>query len=78
MIVGIGSLLGFYFITAGVKYIGASKAAFINMLEPVTGVIGGVLFYHDVINFRSLIGCICVLLSVLLIAMDGKSSSEAA
>ena len=74
-IVGIGSLLGFYFITAGVRYIGASKAAFINMLEPITGVIGGVLFYHDIINLRSLIGCICVLLSVLFITMDSKKDS---
>lgn len=76
VIVGIGSLLGFYFITAGVKYIGASRAAFINMLEPVTGVIGGVLFYHDIISFRSFTGCICVLLSVLFIALDGKNESD--
>ena len=78
VIVGIGSLLGFYFITAGVKYIGASKAAFINMLEPVTGVIGGIVFYHDVVSARSLTGCVCVLLSVLFIALDGKNVSDSA
>lgn len=70
LVVGIGSLLGFYFITAGVKYIGAGKAAFLNMLEPITAVVGGVLFYHDIISIRSALGCACVFLSVLLIALD--------
>lgn len=74
-IVGIISVLGFYFMTAGIKLLGASRAAFINMLEPVTAVIGGILFYHDIITVRSIIGCLCVLLSVLFIAMDGKHAS---
>lgn len=70
-VVGIGSLLAFYFITAGVKLVGAGKAAFLNMLEPITGILGGVLLYQESIGFRGWAGCFCVLLSVLLIGLDG-------
>lgn len=70
-VVGIGSLLAFYFITAGIKGIGAGRAAVLNMLEPMTGVVGGVLIYHEVLTKRAGIGCLCVLAAVLLIALDG-------
>lgn len=78
VVVGFGSMIGFYFITAGVKSVGASKAAFLNMLEPTIGVVGGVLLYHDVIGIKGMIGCVCVLLSVLLIALDGANNGNEA
>jgi len=70
LIVGIVSLLGFYFIAAGVKCVGASKVAFLNMLEPITSVIGGVLLFHDNISVRGALGCTCVLVSALLVGLE--------
>lgn len=75
-IVGLGSLLAFYLVTAGIKRIGASKASFLNMLEPITGVILGVLLYQENFPLRAKFGCLCVLLSVLLIAADGRKQAE--
>lgn len=70
-VVGIGSLLGFYFVTDGIKRIGAGCAAFINMLEPVTGVLGGVMIYHETLTSQAGIGCASILAAVLLVAFDG-------
>ena len=75
-IVGVGSLLGFYLITMGIKRIGASKASFLNMLEPITGVVFGVLLYQEAFPLRSKAGCVCVLLSVFLIALDGHRNRK--
>lgn len=75
-VVGLGSLLAFYLITAGIKQIGARKASFLNMLEPVAGVFLSVLIYRESFPFRSLIGCLCIIGSVLFIAFDGKGTAD--
>lgn len=68
---GLGSLLAFYLLTAGIKLIGASTASFFNMLEPVTSLVVSTLVYHDVPGIKTLLGCGLVLMSVLLVALDG-------
>lgn len=69
--VGVGSLFAFYLIAYGIKRVGASRAAFLNMLEPGFGVVAGVLIYNEVLSAREGLGCLCILLSVLFIAFDG-------
>lgn len=76
-VVGIGSMLGFYFVTDGIKRIGAGRAAFINMLEPVTGVLGGVMIYHETLTSQAGIGCASILAAVLLVAFDGVHREKA-
>lgn len=75
--VGLGCFLAFYLITAGIRQIGAERVAFLNMLEPVTGVLAGVLIYREILTARSVCGCACVLASVLLIALDGRKKADA-
>lgn len=75
-VVGLGSLLAFYLITAGIKQIGARKASFLNMLEPVAGVVLSVLIYRESFPLRSLIGCLCIVGSVLFIAFDSRESTD--
>lgn len=75
-VVGLGSLLAFYLITAGIKQIGARKASFLNMLEPVAGVVLSVLIYQESFPLRSLIGCLCIVGSVLFIAFDSRESTD--
>lgn len=69
--VGAGSFLGFYLLTAGVKRVGAATAAFLNMLELIVAVAGGVMIYKDAFSAKTAVGFICILLSVLLITFDG-------
>lgn len=75
-VVGLGSLLACYLITAGIKQIGARKASFLNMLEPVAGVVLSVLIYQESFPLRSLIGCLCIVGSVLFIAFDSRESTD--
>lgn len=74
--VGIGSLLAFYAFTAGIQLIGAEQVAFINLMEPVVGVVTGVLFYHEILTARSVLGSVCILASIFLIAMDGAQAAK--
>ena len=69
--VGAGSFLGFYLLTAGVKRVGAATAAFLNMLELIVAVAGGVIIYKDAFSIKTAAGFVCILLSVLLITFDG-------
>lgn len=75
-LVGIGTLIGFYLITAGIARIGADRAAFLNVLEPLVGTLGGVLIYGEKISRQAMIGCGCILISILLIAADGKAATR--
>ena len=70
-VVGAGSFLGFYLLTAGVKNVGATTAAFLNMLELIVAVAGGILMYGDAFSAKTGAGFLCILLSVLLITLDG-------
>lgn len=72
--VGIGSMVAFFLITYGIKKIGASTSSFINMLEPITSLIFSSSLYHYYISKITLIGCLFVLASVLLIALDDKKN----
>ena len=77
-IVGAGSFLGFYLLTAGIKYVGAATAAYLNMLELLVGVFGGILLYGDEFSPRTAAGGLCILLSVALIAMSGRQAGSRA
>lgn len=69
---GIATLFGFYFITKGIKYIGATKTAFINMLEPIIAVFGGILVFKDSLTIYAIIGCVFILLSILFVTINSK------
>lgn len=56
----------------GIRYTGASSAAILSTLEPITSVILGVLVLGEYFTARKIGGCICILASVVLIAFTGK------
>lgn len=72
-ICGLGFLTAFYLLAAGIKKVGALMASFFNMLEPIVSLSAGVLIYQEQLNRKVVFGCILVLLSVLLIAIDGAN-----
>ncbi len=71
LVSGVGNLGAFYFITLGIKEVGASTASFVNMLEPITSVVVSTLFYHDQQGIKTIFGMALILSSVLLVALDG-------
>ena len=47
--------------THAYKFIGATEGSLLCMLTPVINVMFGMIFFHEQVNMRSLIGCIIVL-----------------
>ena len=53
----------------GIQLVGESTAAILSTLEPITGVVLGILVLGETISFPKIVGCSLVIMSVLLIAL---------
>ena len=53
----------------GAFIIGAEKTAILSTLEPITGVVIGILVFHESVQPGTVIGCILVISASLLIAL---------
>lgn len=62
------SLIGVLGYQIGVKCIGPQNAAILSTFEPITSVIVGVLVYQEAFSARTLLGCLCVLSAVVIVA----------
>lgn len=58
-------------LTAGVQRIGAERAAFITLIEPLVSLLAGILVYHESLSISGLIGTGLVLLALLLHSYAG-------
>lgn len=63
------------FLSKGVQIMGASKAAFLNLLEPIASVFFGMLFFQEFPDLVSTVGICLVVSAVLLISMS-RSQKE--
>lgn len=61
----------------GIRYTGASTAAILSTLEPITSIVLGVLVLREHISVLKLIGCVCILGSVILITLAEKKKVPA-
>ena len=62
------SLIGVLGYQIGVKCIGPQNAAILSTFEPITSVIVGVLVYREAFSARTLLGCLCVLSAMVIVA----------
>ena len=53
----------------GVRLCGPVKASLFSTLEPVTGVLVGLLVFHEVMDGRAVLGIVLILLAVLVLAL---------
>lgn len=58
--------IGFTMQTAGQKYVSPSVATLIMSMESVVGLVGGIIFLHQIPTPREILGCLLVLVAVLL------------
>ena len=65
-------------LTIGIRVLGASKASVLNMMEPVTSVICGILFFHEALNFKSGLGCVFILFSTVLTLLESRQMQKKA
>ena len=56
----------------GVFMTGGVKASLLSTFEPLTGVMVGLLVYHEVFTARTAIGIVLILLSTVLLVFAGK------
>ena len=59
------NVLGFFLTQLGIRKIGASKAAILGALEPVSSVILGCIFLQESLSCFKLIGCACIISGIL-------------
>mgnify|MGYP000867213016 CR=1 FL=1 len=60
----------------GVKLTGASTAAILSTLEPITSVILGILILRETVSPLKLVGCVLIIASILLIAISEKKTDS--
>ena len=58
--------------TYAYKFIGATEGSLLSMLTPAMNVPLGLIFFHEPLTTRSLIGCIIVLVSCAYAAIPQK------
>lgn len=73
---GLFTVGGYFLMMYGVSRLGASKAAFISMLEPIVSVVFGTIWFHDPITLGIVAGGILVVVSILLITVDGLAADS--
>lgn len=62
------SILGVVLLQLGIRFAGASAASVLSTLEPITSVLMGYLVLREKMTDRKLLGCVCIVVSVLVIA----------
>jgi len=70
----LGTVLPVLLLMAGLKYISASKASIISVLEPVTVLCVGSLILGETITTIQLIGAIVILSSALIVQLDKEKA----
>jgi len=66
------SLVAVAFLQLGIKYAGAPAAAILSTSEPITSVLCGTLFLGEHLSLPKVIGCACIIASVILVATSGR------
>ena len=67
------AVIGCVLFQFGVRKAGKSDAAVFSLLEPFTSVFFTILFMHESLCFRSLFGCVLIILGLLLSVLERKS-----
>ncbi len=63
-----------FLLTYGIKTLGASTASMLNMLEPVIGLVAGMIVYKEAIGLKAGIGCLLIVFTGIAAAFDSANS----
>lgn len=67
-----GTLIAFYVYIASLKYISAPEASLLGCAEPLSAAVIAVLFLHVQMGISSMIGGVCIIVTVTLLAREGS------
>ena len=68
------TVISLFLINYGIRTLGASNAAIINMLEPIISLIAGIIVYKETMNIKCAIGCVCVVAAGITAALDSSNN----
>ena len=71
------TLIAVVFLQLGIKRTGAPAAAILSTFEPITSVLCGALFLGEHLSLPKIIGGICIIASVIIVAKAGKRAETA-
>ena len=63
------TVMTLYLLSTGIRILGASTASVLNMLEPITSVIVGIILFDDAFSLSAAAGCVLVILSSIVVAL---------
>ena len=63
-----------FLLTYGIKTLGAYTASMLNMLEPVIGLVAGMIVYKEMIPVKGVIGCVLIVMTGIASAFDSANS----
>ena len=66
----VSTVLPYLFYTKGLEVVESGKASIIANVEPVVAALCGIVFYHEVMDIWTVLGNVCVLLGVVLLAKE--------
>ncbi len=66
----VAGVAGNLFLTTGIRYTGATRAAFLSILEPASAFIWDVLIFHTRLSTISVIGILMTFMSFFAVLMD--------
>lgn len=72
----VGSIIPLYAYASAVRILGPTTTSLLNMLEPVTGVLFGLLLFSEPFSWRTGVGCVLILSCSLLVTLDSARRSE--
>ncbi|MDD2955338.1 MAG: DMT family transporter [Oscillospiraceae bacterium] len=68
----VGSIVPLYVYATAVRILGPTTTALLNMLEPVTGVLFGLLLFSEPFSWRTGVGCLLILSCSLLVTLESS------
>lgn len=69
-LVVVATVLPYLFYTKGLEGVESGKASIIANVEPVVAALTGVVFYHEALGLWTVLGIVCVLCGVVLLAKE--------
>jgi len=69
------TVISFITLSMAIRLIGSTYTAILGALEPLTGVMVGIIAFNEVVTYRILIGIILILAAVTIIIFDKKLMS---
>ena len=69
--------LGHAFLKIGIERIGSKRAGILSLSEPVSAVLFGIVFLHEMMDGRKAVGMILLFTAILLVLLDFDNGDEA-